>query len=149
MSQDAGYEQAVSLREWVSLQLQREREALEALDKLIAAQFKAQEQALALASEALTIRLDHSNGLIAAAQQKENEFASRTEVASMHAEVERRLASLEQSRATAQGEREGWAPLTSIAMLVVGALVTGVIGLLFVRLAARSPQTPARIPRGG
>lgn len=136
-----------SLREWVlllvkaerehaDLSIQREREARAALEALISAQFKAQERALVVAAEAMTIRLDHSNNLIAAAREKENEYARKSEMLAAIVELERRLSAMEQYRAAREGQREGGQPMFSILMLVVGAVVTGLVGLTLLKLAS-------------
>jgi hypothetical protein len=95
------------------------------------ARFESNAQAVARASEALTIRLDHSNGLIAQMREQAQQFATRSEVG----DIARRIEALERVRSANEGYGRGGENLKVIILLIVGALIS----FLATKLASSGP----------
>jgi len=120
----------VALKEWTQLLVDRERQRVDDLEKRIDVQLDASNTAVNTAASALTIRLEHSNGLIEQMRQQSMDFSRKSELRAL----ELRVASLEQLRSSLEGRREGSAPIYEIGFLIVGAIVA----FIATRLTRRS-----------
>lgn len=102
-----------------------------ALEERMNLRFEANDKAIALASTALSIRLEHSNGLIEQMNVRERLTASKESLAA----VDQRVDHVDRFISTLQGRDIGTQNLRNIGMLIVGAVVT----YLVTRLTATGP----------
>lgn len=89
----------------------------EHLEAIITLRAESGEQARKIASDALSIRLEHHNGLLSQMKEQAADYARRSDVVAL----EKRLDSLERMRSNVEGVSAGGKPLRDILWLVAGA----------------------------
>jgi hypothetical protein len=94
------------------------------IDRWIEDRLKANDLAVRVASEALTIRLEHSNGLIEQMRRQATEFARKTEVDAEIYRLREDLKEVQNRQAEDLGVGRGKERLSQILMLIVGAAIS-------------------------
>jgi len=84
------------------------------------------DRAITIASDALTVRLDHANGLIQKMDQQSRDFASSESVRL----IEKQVGLLQQADASTSGRRSVAQVLMQMGMLLLGAALAFVISKL-------------------
>lgn len=127
----------ITWKDWVAQSIRSE---VEPLRVLVEERFRSTAHALVVAREELLARLDHSNNQIAAAKQKEQEFARKEEVAALAD----RLARVELWRSAQEGDFAGRQRGSEPMLTVVWIIVAGVVGAMISLIVARFPQNQRR-----
>ena len=94
------------------------------IDRWVEDKFASERLAVRVASDALTIRLEHANGLIAQMRDQAAEFARRQEVDAEILRLREDLKEVQARQAEDLGVGRGKERLSQILMLIVGAAIS-------------------------
>lgn len=120
----------VALKEWTKL-------LVDGVQRDLDLRFRAAEDAVKIASTALSIRLDHANGLIAQMKEQNQEFPRSREVNIAFDGIRDRIAALERFHAANEGQQKGGERLNQVVMLIVGAAISLGATVLALKLGAK------------